>query len=211
LGSVSFLLALFFGVSLGAVAAWKKNTWLDWSALWLSIAGISLPTYLIASFLVYAFAIQLNWLPAALYDSPLSLVLPVITLAIRPLSMFVRLTRSSVLDVMQSDFIRTAQAKGLPQSQVLFKHVLKNSLIPVITLLGPMTANLLTGSFLVEVIFQLPGLGKYFVGAVMNRDYPLVMGVTLIYGIFLTFSNLLSDILCAWVDPRIQIANESKI
>ena len=138
------------------------------------------------------------------------MILPVLTLSTRPMALIARLTRSSTLEALASDYVRTAYAKGLPSIQVVFKHALRNSLVPVLTLLGPITANLLTGSFLVEVVFQIPGLGRHFVNAVMNRDYPLVMGITLLYGVVLIGCNLAVDLAYAWVDPRIRVGSKNR-
>lgn len=204
LGLLSLAIAVPLGMTLGSLAAWKQRSFWDWSAVFFSIAGVSLPTYLIASLLVLVFSLKLGWLPPALLESPAGWVLPVVTLALRPLAMIARLTRASMIEALQSDFVRTALGKGLSSRQVVFKHALRNSLIPVVTLIGPIAAQLVTGSFLVEVVFQIPGLGKYFVSAVINRDYPLVMGVTLVYGVILIASNLVVDLLYAWVDPRIR-------
>lgn len=206
LGFLSLLFALILGLPLGCIAAWKRNRWLDWLSTFIAIAGVSLPSYLLASGLILIFALKLGWLPPALREGPESLILPVITLGSRPLAMIARLTRASMIEALSEDYIRTARGKGLSESHVLFKHALKNSLIPVLALLGPLTAQLLTGSFLVEIVFQLPGLGKYFVQAVLNRDYPLVMGVTLCYGMILIFSNLLADLISAWIDPRLRLS-----
>ena len=201
---------LFFGVllgiPLGALAAWKRDSWIDSSAMFVAVSGVSLPSYLVASVLVLVFALWLGWLPPALWESPASLVLPLITLGFRPMAIIARLTRASMIESLAADYIRTAYGKGLPAFQVIFKHALKNSLIPVITVLGPLTANLVTGSFLVEMVFQIPGMGRHFVTAVLNRDYPLVMGVNLVYGVVLIASNLFVDIIYAWADPRIRLS-----
>jgi oligopeptide transport system permease protein len=133
------------------------------------------------------------------------MVLPVLTLGFRPMAMIARLTRATMIESLSSDYVRTAYGKGLAPVSVIFKHALKNSLIPIITILGPMAANMVTGSFLVETVFQIPGMGKHFVSAVINRDYPLVMGVNLVYGIILIGSNLLVDLVYAWADPRIRL------
>lgn len=209
LGAWSLAIATVVGLILGAAAAWKERSWLDWSATWIAIAGLNLPSYLVASALILVFAIHLGWLPPALWEGPESLILPVITLSLRPASMIARLTRTTLIESLRSDYIRTARAKGLSEAKVLFKHALRNSLIPVLTLLGPLAANLITGSFIVEVIFQIPGMGKHFVSAVLNRDYPLVMGVTLFYGAVLIASNLLVDLAYGWIDPRIRIARDA--
>lgn len=205
LGGVAFLLSLLLGVFLGGIAAWQHNTWIDQAIKSIAISGVSLPPYLIGSCLVLFFSLQLEWLPSALWEEPSAAILPIFTLSVRPIAMIARLTRTSMLEVLHEDYIRTAHGKGLAPWLVIFKHALKNSLIPVITMLGPLAANLVTGSFLVEILFQIPGLGKHFVQAVLNRDYPLVMGVTLVYGAILIFANLLVDLLYTWVDPRIRV------
>ena len=205
LGSLALLLAIVVGIPLGCLSAWKRDSWVDLSSMFIAISGISLPSYLVASLLILYFSLHLGWLPPALWEGPSSMILPVVTLACRPLAMIARLTRASMLEALQSDYIRTAYSKGLPAFRVIFKHALKNSLIPVITVMGPLTANLMTGSFVVELVFQVPGLGKYFVQAVLNRDYPLVMGVTLVYGVILISCNLAVDLLYGWVDPRMRL------
>ncbi len=208
LGLLSLILSLGAGVSLGALAAWKQNTWLDFGAVFLTIAGVSLPSYLVASLLILVFSIGLDWLPPALWEGPSSMILPTITLALRPLALVARMTRSSMLEALSSDYVRTAYSKGLAAPPVVFKHALRNSLIPVITLMGPITANLITGSFLVEIVFQIPGLGRHFVSAMLNRDYPLVMGVTLFFGVILIFSNLAVDLTYGLIDPRVRVSEK---
>ena len=205
LGGLALFFSVLIGIPLGVFAAWRQGTWMDSSAIFIAIAGVSLPSYLIASTLVLVFSLKLGWFPPALWEEPSSVVLPVITLGLRPLAITSRLVRSSVIETLASDYIRTAHAKGLSIRAVLFRHALRNSLIPVVTVLGPLAASLVTGSFLVEMVFQIPGLGKHFVGAVMNRDYPMVMGVTLVYGVILIASNLAVDIACAMLDPRIRL------
>lgn len=204
-GGLSLVFAILAGIPLGALAAFKRNSFWDASAMFFAVSGVSLPSYLVASVLVLVFSLQLGWLPPALLEGPSSLVLPVLTLGLRPMAMIARLTRATMIEALNSDYIRTALGKGVGTSSVVFKHALKNSLIPVITILGPIAANLVTGSFLVEIVFQLPGMGKHFVTAVLNRDYPLVMGVTLVYGLILMTANLLVDVLYAWIDPRIKL------
>jgi oligopeptide transport system permease protein len=209
LGGLALLVALLFGVPLGVLAAWRQGTWLDSGAIFLAVAGVSLPSYLVASSLVMLFSLHLGWLPPALWEEPASAVLPVVTLALRPLAITARLVRSSMIETLSADYIRTAHAKGVEVRQVLFHHALRNSLIPVVTVMGPLAAGLVTGSFLVEMVFQVPGLGKHFVAAVLNRDYPMVMGVTLIYGVVLIAANLVVDVLCALLDPRIRLDGSS--
>ena len=208
-GVGAILVSLIGGSLMGAYAAFHRNHWIDRIAQFVVSFGNTVPSYLFAGILVLIFSRWLELLPPALLEDPGSWVLPLITLAIRPLSMVLQLTRSSVSESLQTDYIRTAVAKGASHFRVLFHHALRNSLIPLVGLLGPLTANLLTGSFLVETVFQIPGMGKYFVSAVINRDYPLVMGVTLFYGTLLLAMTWISDLLYGWVDPRIRLDSQS--
>lgn len=205
LGSLALAFAVGLGIPAGALAAWKRGSWLDTSAVFLSVAGVSLPSFLVASILILVFSLWLKWFPPALWDGPSSWVLPAVTLGSRPLAIIARLTRASMLEALQADYIRTAYGKGLAPAAVIFKHALRNSLIPVITVLGPLAAGLVTGSFLVEIVFQIPGIGRHFVQAVINRDYPLVMGVTLVYGVVLLASNLAVDLAYGVIDPRMRV------
>lgn len=210
IGLGGLVLALLVGVPLGAFAAWKQNSFWDYSVLFLAVSGVSLPNYLLASVLVSLFAIQLQWFPAALWDEPTAMILPILTLAARPAAMIARLVRSSMMEVLRAPYIQVARAKGLSARSIVLKHSLRNSLIPLFSLLGPLTANLVTGSFVVELIFQLPGMGKYFVSSVLNRDYPLVMGITLTYGAFLISANFIVDLSYAWIDPRIRLGRQDE-
>jgi oligopeptide transport system permease protein len=209
LGGCALAFAILVGIPLGCLAAWNRNTVWDRITVAFFISSLSLPSYLLASLLILTFSFWLGWFPPALWEGPSSMILPIVALGLRPLAILGRLTRSSMLEVMSADYIRTAYGKGLPRRVIIFKHALKNSLIPVLTVLGPLASNLVTGSFLVEMIFQIPGMGKYFVQAVLNRDYPLVMGVTLIYGIILISSNIAVDLSYAWIDPRIHLGEAS--
>lgn len=203
-GGISLVLAMVLGLVLGCSAAWKRGTWWDTSAMWLAISGVNLPAYLMASALILIFSTWLNLLPPALYEGPVSLVLPILTLSLRPIAIVARLTRSAMMEALSADYIRTAYGKGLSEGTVVFKHALRNSMIPIVALLGPIAANLITGSFVVETVFQIPGLGRYFVSAVLNRDYPLVMGVTMVYGAILLLCNFASEVATTWVDPRMR-------
>ena len=165
---------------------------------------MSLPGFVVASLLIWIFSIRLHWLPPALWEGPAYWILPTATLMLRPMALITRLMRGSVMDVLEEDYIRTARAKGLSAHVVLWRHALRNAWIPCIGLLGPVAAQLVTGSFLVETIFQIPGMGRYFVSAVLNRDYPLVMGTTLLFGLTLVFFNALGEFLLAWADPRLR-------
>lgn len=206
LGFYALLISFFIGIPLGVFAAAKHNTFADNFAMLMAMSGVAVPSFLVAPILIIIFAFYLQWLPPALWDSPLYYILPVITLGVRPAAIIARLTRSSVLDVISADYVRTARAKGVKERVILYKHVLRNSLIPVLTMSGPLVANVLSGSFVIEIIFAVPGMGKHFVQSVTNRDYPLILGLTLLYSVMLITANLLVDILYAVVDPRIKLA-----
>ncbi len=205
LGFYSLVMAIVLGIPLGVLAAYKKKTWLDFSSQFIAASGISLPNYLVASILILIFSIQLGLFSPALWEAWDSKVLPVITLGLRPMALLARLTRASLSEILTQDYIRTAHAKGLSMTAILFKHAMKNALIPLITVLGPLVAAILTGSFVVEVIFAIPGMGRYFVSAVLDRDYTLIMGMTLTYGVFVVVTNFLVDIAYRWADPRIEL------
>ncbi|MCM2282786.1 MAG: ABC transporter permease [Bdellovibrionaceae bacterium] len=211
LGFYSMLLAFVIGIPLGVFAASKHNTWFDTGAMFAAISGVALPSFVVGPLLVMMFSFGVpftflyGFLPPALWESSIYYVLPVLTLGMRPAAIIARLTRSSVLEVIQSDFVRTAKAKGVAHMTLLYKHVLKNSLIPVLTISGPLVAGILSGSFVIEIIFAIPGMGKHLVQSVTNRDYPLILGVTLVYSVMLVIANLIVDILYTVVDPRIQL------
>ncbi|MGE3260303.1 MAG: ABC transporter permease [Bacteriovoracia bacterium] len=205
LGIYSLVLAIALGIPLGILSAYKQNTWVDFSAMFMAVAGISLPSYFVAAILIYVFSLQLNWLPPALWEEWVHKILPTITLGTRPAALIARLTRAALLESIRSDYVRTARAKGVSESMVVLKHALRNSLIPVVTLIGPLAAYVLTGTFVIEYVFAIPGMGKYFIDAVTNRDYPLIMGVTMVYGFTLVMANLLVDIAYVVIDPRIRV------
>ncbi len=206
LGTYSLLLAFLIGIPAGLFAASRHNTWADNAAMIFAIVGLALPSFLIAPILIIIFAFKLNWFEVALWLGPEYYVLPVIVLGTGPAAIIARLTRSSVLEVIRSDYIRTAKAKGLSHQVILYKHVLKNSLIPVLTFSGPLVAGVLSGAFVVEQIFAIPGMGRHMVQSVTNRDYPLILGTTLVFSIMLVLANLLVDILYAYFDPRIKLS-----
>ena len=208
LGGLALLISVVMGIGLGVLSAWKRGTFLDFSSMLFAISGITLPSYLVATLLVLYFSNHLGWLPPALWEDKKAMVLPTITLALRPMAIIARMTRTTLLETLSADYIRTAYSKGLPEKSVIFKHALKNSMIPVITLLGPIAASLITGSYVVETIFQIPGMGQYFITSVIDRDYPLVMGMTLTYGIILIACNLAVDLTYGLIDPRIRMDHE---
>lgn len=206
LGVYALLVAYLLGLPLGVIAASRHGTWVDSAMMVTAISGVSLPSFLVAPLFVILFSFTLNWLEPALWMGPSYYILPMVVLGIRPAAGIARLTRASVLEVIQSDFIRTAKSKGLSERNILFKHVLRNSLIPVLSLAGPMIAGILTGSFIIELIFAIPGLAKHMVQSVTNRDYPLVLGATLLFAFLLVLANLISDLIIAMIDPRVKFS-----
>ena len=204
LGLIAAFAALIVGVVLGATAALRRNKIIDKVIMVITTAFVSMPSFIAGSLLLIIFSVKLGWLPAN-GTTTQGLVLPVITLALYPMSYITRLTRSSMLDVLGQDYIRTARAKGVPGFRVIFGHALKNSLIPVITYFGPMLAYIVTGSLVVEQVFAVPGIGRSFVNSITGRDYPLVMGTTIVLAVLIIVMNLVSDIMYKVVDPRIEL------
>ena len=205
LGIYSLVLAYVIGIPAGVIAARFHNRWLDHALMALAISGVSLPSFLIAPILILIFCFGLGWFEPALWQGPEYYILPTIVLGTRSAAVIARLVRASVLEVIRSDYIRTGRAKGLSERALLFKHVLRNSLIPVLTFSGPLVAGIITGSFVVEQIFAVPGIGKHMVMSVSNRDYPLILGTTLVFSVILVLCNLIVDLLYAYVDPRIKL------
>ena len=203
LGIIAACYAAVLGITLGAVAALRRNTLLDKTIMVITTAFVSMPSFIMGSFLLIIFSVALGWLPAN-GASQGGLILPVITLALYPMAYITRLTRSSMLDVLGQDYIRTARAKGVPAKKIIFGHALKNSLIPVITYFGPMLAFIVTGSMVVEQIFAVPGIGRQFVSSITNRDYTMIMGTTIFLASLIVIMNLVSDLLYKVVDPRIE-------
>ena len=203
LGLIAAGLAAVIGIVLGAFAAIRRNTVLDKTIMVITTAFVSMPSFIIGSFLLIIFSVRLRLLPA---NGAMSggLILPVITLMLYPMSYITRLTRSSMLDVLGQDYIRTARAKGVSRRSIIFGHALKNSLIPVITYFGPMLAFIVTGSMVVEQIFAVPGIGRQFVSSITNRDYTMIMGTTIFLASLIVIMNLVSDLLYKVVDPRIE-------
>ena len=204
IGAAAMLLALALGISLGAIAGLKQRGPVDHSVMALALAGIALPSFVIAPLLILILAVYLGWLPAGGLDDWRSLILPVITLGFVQMAYIARLTRGGMLEVLRSDFIRTARAKGLATHRIILRHALPAAITPVISYLGPALAGIVTGSVVIETIFGIPGLGRYFVQGALNRDYTLVMGVVLLYGSLIIVLNLLADLAYAWLDPRVK-------
>ena len=204
LGSITIVFVLLAALPMGICAAVKNGKWQDMLVMGLATVGVTIPSFVIASLLIYFFALKLSLLPTYGIDSWKGYILPVIALGGYDISYVARLMRSSLLEVMGQDYIRTARAKGLTELAIITKHALRNALIPVITVLGPMIANLMTGSFVVEKIFAIPGLGIHFVNSVSQRDYTTIMGVTIFYATFLMVMTMVVDVFYCLIDPRIK-------
>jgi oligopeptide transport system permease protein len=205
IGGIAAVLAVILGVTLGSIAAIKRNKFTDKTIMVLSTAFVATPSFIIASFFLIIFCVNYQIFPAR-GDTTAGLIVPIIALSLYPMSYITRLTRSSMLEVLGQDYIRTARAKGVKSSKVIFKHALKNALIPVLTYIGPMLAYILTGSLVVERIFSVPGLGRSFVNSITNRDYTLIMGTTIFLASLIVILNLVTDILYKLVDPRIDFS-----
>lgn len=208
LGIEAILIAIIIGIPAGILAGVKKDKWQDRAVNFFTTLGVAVPSFVVAALLIYVLSTKLNLLPAAMWNGWRYEIMPALALSGMPMSFIARLTRSSMLDILSQDYIKTARAKGLSWSKVLIKHALPNSLIPVVTYLGPMTASILTGSFVIETIFAIPGLGQYFVTSIYNRDYTVILGVTIFYSVIVIVLNMLVDLLYPLLDPRIKIGEE---
>ncbi|MEX3624055.1 ABC transporter permease [Viridibacillus arvi] len=205
LGIITILVAVLSGVTLGTLAALRHNGIIDYLAMTFAVIGISIPNFILATLLIQIFAGELKWLPAATWQSPLHMILPTLALATGPMAIIARLTRSSMLEILTQDYIKMARAKGLKPSRIIIRHALRNAMMPVVTIMGTMLAGILTGTFVIERIFAIPGMGKYFVESINNRDYPVIMGSTVFYSAFLVFMLFLVDIVYGILDPRIKL------
>ena len=205
LGVLAMIFALLVGVPLGIIGATRQNTWADTAAMATAMIGVSVPRFVLAPILIMIFALNLYVLPVARWETWRNMILPVICAGLPMAAYIARLTRGGMLEVIRSDFIRTARAKGLTERRVIWKHALKGAMLPVVSYLGPGFSSLLVGSLVVEKIFNIPGMGRYFVEAALNRDYNLVMGVMLVYGFLLMFFNTLVDVAYAFLDPRVEL------
>lgn len=204
LGLVAFCVALTVGITFGVISALSKSRIVNGIVTVFATLGVSVPSFLLAMMLMIVFGVKLGWVPLVGLDSPVQYILPAFALALYPISMITRLTRSSLLDVMSKDYITLARSKGTSEVKVIVKHGLKNALLPVVTYCGPMLVGLLTGSFVIETLFSIPGIGSEFVKSVTNRDYTLIMGLTIFLGSLMILMNLLSDVVAALIDPRIK-------
>ncbi len=210
IGIIALFFSILFGIPLGCVAANNNGKWPDRLLQIITSIGISIPGFVIAIILIILFGVKLNWLPTLGLSSWQSYIMPCFVLSFYPMCYIARLTRFSMLDVINKEYIRTAKAKGLGFFAITYKHALKNACIPVITYLGPLTAAILTGGFVVESIFNIPGLGRYFVQSISSRDYPLIMGTTIFFSSLIVLMNLIVDILYRVIDPRIDLSRKAQ-
>lgn len=204
LAGLAVLIAVFVGVPLGVLAAIRQNSGADYASLFVATVGAAVPNFVLAILLIIAFSVWLHWLPTGGWGTWQKAIMPAVALAGYPAALLARITRASMIEAVRQDYVRTARAKGLVEQMVLFRHVLKNGLIPVVTVLGPVAATLISGSFIIESIFGIPGIGKFLIQAIFARDYGLLMGMVLFYAVVIAFANLLVDVLYAFIDPRIR-------
>ncbi|MFJ7748314.1 ABC transporter permease [Peribacillus sp. NPDC097295] len=210
LGAQALAIAIFFGLILGVIASLYRNKWPDYLSMIIAIVGISVPNFILATVLINYLAIEFKILPVATWATWKHTILPSIALSMMPLAFIARLMRTSMLEVMGQDYILTAKAKGLKRSSVIIKHAIRNAILPVITILGILTANIVTGSFIIERIFGIPGMGEMFVKGIFNRDYPVILGSTIVYSAILIVLIFIVDVAYTLIDPRIKVTGESK-
>jgi oligopeptide transport system permease protein len=200
----AIVLGMIVGIPLGLLSALKRNTIFDYMGVAFSVGGYSVPNYVLAVVMIIVFSANLHWLPSSTWGTPLHAIMPTIALATAPAAILARYTRATVLDVFRQDFVRTARAKGVREQWVVIRHMIPNAMIPVVTVLGPLAAGLIAGSFIIETMFSIPGIGRLFVAAVAQRDYPVIMGATLFYALLIAAMNLIVDVLYVVLDPRIR-------
>ena len=206
LGLQSMVIAVFFGLILGVIAALYRNRWPDYISMIIAIIGISVPSFILATLFINYLAVEWRIFPVATWKTWKHTVLPSMALAMMPLAYIARLMRTSMIEVMNQDYILTAKSKGLKKSAIIIKHAIRNAILPVVTMLGILTANLVTGSFIVESIFGIPGMGEMFVKSILNRDYPVILGSTIVYSAILIFLIFIVDVLYTLIDPRIKLS-----
>lgn len=205
LGIITIVLAVISGILVGIIAALRHNGFLDYLTMGIAVLGISIPNFILATLLIQQLAVNLEIFPTATWRSPAHMVLPVLALATGPMAIIARLTRSTMLEVLTQDYIKMAKAKGLSPWKVIFKHALRNALMPVVTIMGTLFAGILTGTFVIEQIFAIPGMGRYFVESINQRDYPVIMGTTVFYSAFLIIMLFIVDVVYGILDPRIKM------
>ncbi len=205
LGLATFLLAMILGVTIGIIAAIYQNQWIDYVTTTVAVGGTVFPNFVVAVVLLFIFGVYLRWLPTNGWGGFEYWIMPIIAYSLLPMSYIARFTRSSMIEQLNEDYVRTARSKGLKENRVILRHILRNALIPIITVLGQIFAEVITGSFFIEVIFRVPGLGRYFTTSILERDYPMIMATTLLLGALVGIINLISDIMYAAADPRVRL------
>ena len=204
LAFLALLVSIFFGIPLGILAALRQNSWVDYVCLFLATIGASVPNFVLGILLIIGLSVGLHLLPTSGWGERQKTIMPALALGVYPAAVIARITRASMIEAIRQDYVRTARAKGLVEVIILSRHILKNALIPVVTVLGPVAATLIAGSFIIESIFAIPGIGKFYIQGIFARDYGLMMGATLFYAVVIAFANLAVDILYAFIDPRIR-------
>lgn len=210
IGGIALVIGFVTGISLGIIAALNKNRWPDYLVMFIAILGITIPVFVLASLLQYFVSVKLGWLPPSGWGQPRHLVLPIIVLSFGPIASFARYLKSSMLDTLSQDYVLTAQAKGLSNRAVIMKHVLRNSMLPIVTILAGRIVGVFTGAFVVERMFGIPGIGFYYISSINNRDYSMVLGTTVFYAALFIVAQLIVDFVYVLVDPRIRIAPEGR-
>ena len=204
LATLAMLVAVLFGIPLGIIAALRQNSWVDYTCLFLATIGASVPNFVLGILLMIALSVGLHLLPTSGWGEWQKAIMPALALGVYPAAVIARITRASMIEAIRQDYVRTARAKGLVEIVILSRHILKNALIPVVTVLGPVAASLIAGSFIIESVFAIPGIGKFYIQGIFARDYGLMMGATLFYAVVIAFANLVVDLLYAFIDPRIR-------
>lgn len=208
LGLMALAIAFGIGIPLGIIAAYKQNTWVDYLATLLSVVGFVTPHFVWGIFFILVFSLWLGWLPTGGWEEPRQWIMPTVAYALAPLALVARYTRASVIEAMNADYVRTARAKGLRQRAVMNRHVLRNAMIPMLTVFGPIIPDLITGSIFIEAIFRVPGLGKFWVTSTFERDYPMIIGLTVLFALLIGLVYLLTDLLYVYADPRIKFRSK---
>ena len=207
LGGITVVLSVFFGLGLGIVASLRPNTWIDYLVSVVAVTNIVTPVFVVAILLIYVFSVRLQWLPTGGWGSPNQLIMPVFAYMLAPTAVIARYTRSSMLEVMRQNYVRTARAKGLREQTIVLRHAMKNAFIPILTIMGPLIATMVTGSFFIETIFRIPGIGNQLTFSIYNRDYPIIMALTLLWASVIAVTYLLTDILYVFIDPRVRLGD----
>jgi len=207
-GGIALLIGASIGLILGIIAALNKNRWPDYIVMLIAILGVTIPIFVIASLMQYVFAVKLDYLPASGWGKPSNMILPILVMCLGPIASYARYMKSGILDTLEQDYILTARAKGLSEGKVLRRHVLKNSMLPIITMFGGSIVAVFTGSFITERMFSIPGIGFYYISSINSNDYTMILGTTVFYAALFVIMQLVVDLLYVWIDPRIRITND---